>query len=221
MNNQLFKKIDSYIADLLAPEDKVLHSTVKSLDRANMPQHSIFPNQGKFLQILAYLCNAKKILEIGTLGGYSTIWLARALPKDGKVTTIEIDPKYAEIAQKNIKNAKLEDKVEIKIGEALEVLSKLDQEKIGSFDMFFMDAHKPSYIKYFKWALQHSRSGALIVSDNVIRNGKVLDKQSADEKVLGVQAFNKMLSEQKGISSTIITNASGNGFDGMAISFVH
>ena len=220
MDNQLFQKIDDYISGLLAPEDEALQAVIKSLDAAKMPQHSIFPNQGKLLQLLAGLCQTKRILEIGTLGGYSTIWLARSLPDDGKLITVELNPQYAGVAQKNIKNAGLENKVEIRVGEALEVLAELDKEEAGVFDLVFMDAHKPSYIQYFDWALKHSRPGTLIVADNVIRDGQVLDKNSQDEKVQGVQKFNKMLSKNEKVFSTIITNTSGNGFDGMALALV-
>ncbi len=165
MNEELFTKVDRYIDELLAPEDEVLASTIKSLDEAGMPQHSVSPNQGKLLQIFAKSCNAKNVLEIGTLGGYSTIWLARALPENGKMITIELDPKYAEVAHKNIKKANLQNKVEIRVGEALEVLETIN----GTFDLIFMDAHKPSYKKYFEWALRHARPGTLIIADNVIR----------------------------------------------------
>lgn len=217
MKNKLFTKVDQYIDELLAPEDEVLASTIKSLDEAGMPQHSISPNQGKLLQIFAKLCNAKNILEIGTLGGYSTIWLARALPDNGKLITIELDPKYAEVARGNIEKANLQNKVEIRVGEALEVLQSID----GTFDMIFIDAHKPSYTKYFEWALRHARPGTLIVADNVIREGKILDENSAEEKVKGAQEFNAMLAAKAEVSATIIPTIGAKGYDGMALAIVN
>jgi len=216
MNEELFKKVDQYIDRLLAPEDKALISTIQSLDKAGMPQHSISPNQGKFLQILVKLCAAKNILEIGTLGGYSTIWLARALPSNGKVISIELNSKYAEVAQNNINNAGVQDKVELRVGEALEVLKEIED----TFDMVFIDAHKPSYIQYFEWVLKHAHPGTLIVADNVIREGKVLDTNSSDEKVVGVQQFNEMLATNAEVFATIISTVGTKGYDGMAIAIV-
>lgn len=218
MNEEIFKKVDKYIDDLFAQEDEALTSTIKSIEDANMPQHSVSPNQGKFLQVMARLCQAKNILEIGTLGAYSTTWLARVLPADGKLITIELNPAYAELAKKNIERSKLSEKVEFKVGEALSVLKEIN----GSytFDMIFIDAHKPSYIEYFEWALENSHSGTLIIADNVIREGQVLDLNTKDEKVLGVQSFNKMIANNSRVMSTIIPTVGNKGYDGMAISVV-
>jgi len=141
------------------------------------------------------LCNAKKVLELGTLGGYSTIWLARALPENGKVTTIEMDKHHRNVAQKNIENAGLSQKVDLRVGNALDILPQIIEENDEPFDMIFIDADKPPYTEYFDYALRLSRPGTLIICDNVIRDGKVLDNNSTDEKVLGVQRLNKMLSE--------------------------
>lgn len=216
MNGQLFVKVDEYIGQLLAPEDEVLISTIKSLHNAGMPQHSISANQGKFLQILAMLCSAKNILEIGTLGGYSAIWLARALPDDGKLTSIELDINYIKVAKQNIVQAKLQNKIDIRAGEALKILDTISD----TFDMIFIDAHKPSCTKYFEWSLGHVHRGTLIVADNVIREGKVLDKNSQDEKVLGVQQFNSVLAKSEKVTATIISNIGIKGYDGMAIAIV-
>lgn len=217
MNEELFTKVDQYIDELLAPEDEVLVSTIKSLDEAGMPQHSVSPNQGKLLQIFTKSCNAKNVLEIGTLGGYSTIWLARALPESGKLISIELNPKYAKVAQKNIEKANLQDKVDIRVGEALDVLETID----GTFDLIFIDAHKPSYKKYLEWALRHARTGTLIIADNVIREGKVLDKDTTEEKVRGVQEFNAMLANNAEVSATIIPTVGAKGYDGMALAIVN
>ena len=216
MNHKEFKQIYKYIHHLFSKEDEILRSIPKSIRKAAMPQISILPNQGKFLQMLVTLINAKKILEIGTLAGYSTIWMARAMPDDGKLITIELKPKHAKIAKKNFETSGLSDKIEIRVGNAFDVFDQLDHEKIGIFDMVFIDAHKPDYVKYFEWVINHSHSGTIIVADNVIRGGRVLNQNSKNERVKGVQKFNQMLSERDDILATIIPNISGDGFDGIA-----
>lgn len=220
MNKELFEAVDQYISKLFVPEDDALQASALSLEEAGMPLISISPNQGKFLQLMALLCKAKKILEIGTLGGYSTIWMARALPSDGKLITLEIDPKHAGVASQNMKKAGLESKVEIRIGKALEILPQLESEKIGPFDMIFIDADKSPYTEYFQWALRLSRPGTLIVADNVIREGKVLDNNSQDNMVTGVQRFNKILAETKEVNATIIQTVGVKEWDGMALALV-
>lgn len=221
MDHQIFSTVDTYISELFALEDKVLTEVIKSLADENLPQHSISPSQGKFLQVMARICNAKKILELGTLGGYSTIWLARSLPVDGKVITIEVDPAHAEVAAKNISNAGLSDKVDIRIGRGLDLLPQIINDNEGPFDLIFIDADKPPYTEYFQYALQLSRPGTLIIADNVIREGKVLDLDSADEKVKGVQRFNKMLSGNSQITATIIQTIGVKEHDGMALAVVN
>ncbi len=221
MNTELFSQVDKYISGLLAPEDKALIDTIKSLDNEGLPQHSVSPNQGKFLQVMMIACNAKKVLELGTLGGYSTIWLARALPEDGKVITIEVDKHHGEVAQKNIHNAGLSQKVDLRVGKALDILPKIFAENGEPFDLIFIDADKPPYKEYFDYALQLSRPGTLIICDNVIREGKVLDTNSIDEKVQGVQRLNKMLSESKKVTATILHSVGVKEYDGMAIAVVN
>jgi len=221
MNNEIFETVDHYIDELLVPEDNALLAAKQSLEEAGMPQISISPNQGKFLHILALLCNAKKILEVGTLAGYSTIWLARALPKDGQLITIELDPKHAAVAKKNIDKAGLGPKVDIRIGKAIEVLSQLETEKAGPFDMIFIDADKAPYTEYFQYALRMSRPGTLIVADNVIREGKVLDSNTTDEMVKGAQRFNKALAANKEVTASIIQTVGVKEYDGMALAVVN
>lgn len=221
MDTRIFEKVDAYISELLAPEDVVLKNTITSLDDAAMPQHSVSPNQGKFLQVMAVACNAKNILELGTLGGYSTIWLARALPGGGKLISIEANGHHAEVAVKNIQAAGLSDKVEVHVGKALDILPKLRDKNIEPFDMIFIDADKPPYTEYFEFALSLSRPGTLIICDNVIREGKVLDDNSDDEKVKGVQRFNAMLSKNKKVTATILHTAGVKEYDGMAIAVVN
>ena len=221
MDSEIFAEVDRYIADLLAPQDDALRSTIKSLDKAGMPQHSISPNQGKMLYTLALLCNARNILEIGTLGSYSAIWLARALPDNGHLLSLEYNPVHAEVAQQNITKAGLKSKVEIRVGEAIELLPQIESETKTPFDLIFIDANKPPYTEYFQWAVKLARPGALIIADNVIREGKVLDRNSDDEKVLGVQRFNQMLATNTDVTATILQTIGIKGYDGMAIAVVN
>ena len=222
MNPKLFADVDRYIADLLAPQDDALLSTIESLDRSGMPQHSVSPNQGKLLYTLALLCNARNnILEIGTLGGYSTIWLARALPNDGRLISVEYNSLHAEVARQNITRAGLETKVEIRVGKAIELLPQIESETTTPFDLIFIDADKPPYTEYFQWAVKLARPGALIIADNVIREGKVLDTNSEDEKVIGVQRFNEMLATNSDVTATILQTIGIKGYDGMAIAVVN
>jgi caffeoyl-CoA O-methyltransferase len=220
MDQKLFETVDEYINGLLVKEDEALTATEASIRESDIPQISISANQGKFLHILAKLCNAKKILEVGTLAGYSTIWLARALPGNGRLITLEFDPKHAGVAQKNIDHAGLSSLVEIRIGKALETLPQLEKENAGPFDMIFIDADKSPYTEYFEWALRLSHPGTLIVADNVIREGKVLDPDSTDEMVKGVQRFNEALAKNSKVTATIIQTVGTKEHDGMAIAIV-
>jgi len=220
MNNTIFENVDHYISNLLAPEDEALRQATKTIEGHNIPNASISPNQGKFLQLLALLCNSKNILELGTLAGYSTIWMARALPRDGKLITLEADPKHAAVAQKNIERAGLASQVQIKTGKALDILPQLHAEGAGPFDMIFIDADKPPYAEYFEWALRLSRPGTLIVADNVIRDGKVLDENSTEPAVNGAQRFNKMLAANTAVTATILQMVGVKEYDGMALAVV-
>ena len=221
MDTKLFEAVDVYISDLFEHEDSSLAATEQSIKESNIPSISISPNQGKFLQMLARLNNAKKILEIGTLAGYSTIWLARALPKTGKLITLEYEPLHAQVAQKNIDRAGLNSVVEIRIGKGLDLLPKLVEEGAGPFDMIFIDADKPPYKEYFDWSLKLSRPGTLIVADNVIREGKVLDEKSSDEMVAGVKRFNAALAVNPAVTATIIQTVGSKEHDGMALAIVN
>ncbi|MES1218276.1 MAG: O-methyltransferase [Bacteroidota bacterium] len=221
MNKEIFENVDHYINNLLANEDEALRAAEASVKEADIPPISISANQGKFLQVLAKLANSKKILEIGTLVGYSTIWLARALPPDGQLITLELDRKHADVAQKNITRAGLKSIVEIRVGKALDLLPVLKENGDGPFDMIFIDADKPPYTEYFEWALKLSRPGTLIVADNVIREGKVLDPNSTDEMVKGVQRFNDMLAKNTSVTATIIQTIGTKDHDGMAIAVVN
>lgn len=221
MNTTLFEQTDSYISELLASEDEALHLALESIERAGMPQHSITANQGKFLQVLMRSIGAKTVLELGTLAGYSTIWLARALPPEGKVTTIEAEPERAIVASENIDNAGLSEKVDLLMGKALDVLPHLVAENEKPFDFIFVDADKQNSVEYFYYALRLSRKGTVIVFDNVLRQGEVFDENSTDERVIGVQNLNKLLGESKAVTATILPMVGTKEFDGMAIAVVN
>ena len=221
MGSKIFKSVDKYISKLMGIEDKVLKSTQKTMKDTTMGMANVSANQGKFLQILAIACNAKRILEIGTLGGYSTIWLARALPVNGHLVTLELEQSNADIARKNLIKAGLDSVVNIRVGRALDLLPLIETEDAGPFDFIFIDADKPPYAEYFEWALKLSRPGTIIVADNVIREGKILDNSHPDEKVQGVQRFNKMLSANSQVTATIIQTVGGKDHDGMAVAVVN
>lgn len=220
MNQNLFASVDHYIKNLLAPEDEALKATIQSITDNGIPQISVSPNQGKFLQVLATLCRAQKILEVGTLAGYSTIWLARALPPNGRLVSIEFDPMHARVAQENMQRAGLAEQVDIRVGKAIDVLPEIAAQGIGPFDLIFIDADKPPYAEYYEWALKLSRPGTLIIADNVIREGKVLDPNSSDEKVQGVQRLNRMLATDNRVTATIIQTVGEKEHDGMVIAVV-
>ena len=221
MDTQIFEKVDDYIRDLVGAEDDVLKAADASTKEANIPPISVSANQGKFLQVLAKTCNAKKILEVGTLVGYSTIWMARALPKDGKLISLEFEPLHANVAKKNIERAGLSNIVDIRIGKAIDLLPVIAQNNEGPFDMIFIDADKAPYTEYFQWALKLSRPGTLIVADNVIRDGEVMDPKSTDEMVQGARRFNEFLAKSPGVTATIIQTVGSKMHDGMALAVVN
>jgi len=220
MDQKIFEDVDKYISNLFIPPDEALTAAEQSHRLENLPPINVSPNLGKLLYLLARLSNAKKILEVGTLAGYSTIWMARALPENGRLITLEIDPHHAEVAEKNIDRAGLSSKVDIRIGKAIDLLPQLAQDKTGPFDMIFIDADKPPYAEYFEWALKLSRPGTLIIADNVIRDGKVLDQNQEDPMVKGAQRFNKALAENRKVSATILQTIGVKEYDGMAIAIV-
>lgn len=221
MTPELFGSVDNYINQLLVPHDDALVAAERSIVESGIPQISVSANQGKFLQVLAKLSGAKKILEVGTLGGYSTIWMARALPPGGKLVTLEIEPKHAEVARKNFERAGLSNVIDIRVGKAIDIMPTLKNSGDAPFDMIFIDADKPPYTEYFQWALKLSKPGTLIVADNVIRGGKVLDAKTDDEMVRGVQRFNAFLGQTTGVTATIIQNVGAKEHDGMALIVVN
>jgi caffeoyl-CoA O-methyltransferase len=218
--NYPFLAVDHYINDLFVTEDDALNNATESIAAAGIPDASITSNQGFFLQLMARLVRANRILELGTFGGYSTIWLARSLPNSGRMITMEFNPVHAALATANIKSAGLDHLVEIRTGRALDLLPALQQESTEPFDMIFIDADKPPYAEYFQWALQLSRPGTLLIFDNVIREGHILDENSTDDAVKGVQRLNKVLASDPRVMATIIPSIGLKKFDGMAVTFV-
>src|SRR6266849_4356788 len=187
MPSDKWAKVDQYINNLLAPSDPALEAALRASSKAGLPAINVTPNQGKFLQLLARAQGARNILEIGTLGGYSTIWLARALPKNGRLVTLEADPKHAQVARANIVGAGLANIVDLRLGKAQETLPKLVAEGLGPFDLIFIDADKPGYPDYFTWSLKLSHRGSLIIADNVVRDGAIIDSSSPDPTVQGIR----------------------------------
>jgi len=219
MDQKIFESVDKYISELF-PQDDALAAAEQSHKLEKIPLINVSPNLGKLLHLFAKLSNAKKILEVGTLAGYSTIWMAEALPEYGKLITLEIDPHHAEVAGRNIDRAGLSSKVEIRVGKAIDWLPRLVDEKAGPFDLIFIDADKPPYAEYFEWALKLSRPGTLIIADNVIRDGKVLNPNHDDPMVKGAQRFNNALASNKKVTATILQTIGVKEYDGMAIAIV-
>jgi len=215
-NSEQWTAVDQYIDEQLIGDDPVLDAALADSDAGGLPAISVTAAQGKLLYLLAKAQNARRILEIGTLGGYSAIWMARALPPDGKLTTLEIDPHHAEVARKNVARAGLQDLVDVRVGKALETLATLN----GPFDLFFIDADKPNIPEYFQWALSLSRIGSVIVVDNVVRNGALANAQSDDANVQGVRRLHAMLSNEKRVSATTIQTVGSKGYDGFTLALV-
>ena len=220
MSDQRWSAVDAYITDLLVPADPALDAALEASETAGLPRINVAPNQGKLLHLLARAIGARAILEIGTLGGYSTIWLAKALPVDGRLVTLEADPRHAEVARANIARAGLAHIVEVRVGAALETLPPLADEALDPFDLIFIDADKPNNVAYFEWALRLSRPGSLIVVDNVVREGEVIDAASHSETVQAVRRFMERLAAEPRVSATAIQTVGSKGYDGFAIALV-
>jgi caffeoyl-CoA O-methyltransferase len=216
MTSDIYHEVDDYISSLVAPEDDALAAAREASREGGLPDIAISAAEGKFLHVLARAVSAQRILEIGTLGGYSTIWLARALPPHGQLITIEVDAHHADVAQSNIARASLADRIEVRVGAALDVLPTLR----GPFDFIFIDADKETYVEYFEWAVKLARPGTLIVADNVVRKGEVVNADATDPRVIGAQRFNDALAQNKGVSGAIIQTVGVKGHDGMAVAVV-
>jgi predicted O-methyltransferase YrrM len=220
MTEDQWTAVDRYFNDRLVPSDPALDAALQASAAAGLPPHQVAPNQGKLLQLLAQAVWARNILEIGTLGGYSTIWLARALPEDGRLITLEIDPICAEVARASIARAGLARVVELRLGRALDTLPQLVSEGCGPFDLVFIDADKEKNPDYFAWALRLSRRGSLIIADNVVRNGTVADPASSDTSVLGVRRLTELLATEPRVSATVLQTVGSKGYDGFAVALV-
>jgi predicted O-methyltransferase YrrM len=213
---KLWDDVDRYITDTLVRPDAALDAALKASDAAGLPAINVSPNHGKLLWTFARLVNARRILEVGTLGGYSTIWLARALAPGGRLVTLEAVEKHAAVARANLDRAGLAHCVEVRVGQALDALPTLQ----GPFDLAFIDADKQNNAEYFRWALKLSRPGSLIIVDNVVRDGKVIDAGSRDASVQGVRKLNELIATEKRVSATAIQTVGAKGYDGFAVALV-
>jgi predicted O-methyltransferase YrrM len=220
MDEQQWTAVEGYIDEMLVQSDDVLLAAIEASRAAGLPPVHVSPPEGKLLHVLARLHHARAILEIGTLGAYSTIWLARALPPGGRLVTLEIDAGHAEVARANIARAGLADVIELRLGPALETLEQLAAEKRGPFDLVFIDADKPSNPDYFRWALKLTRRGSLIIVDNVVRGGKVIDADSNDQSVQGVRRLVELISGEWRVTATAIQTVSSKGYDGFIAALV-
>ncbi|OZB96691.1 O-methyltransferase [Paenibacillus sp. XY044] len=218
--NPVWEQVDEYIVDQLCPNDRILDEVIVANRKADLPEIDVTANQGKFLQLLVQIKGAKRILEIGTLGAYSTIWMAGGLAHGGKIITLELSPHHAEVAKANIARAGLEQTIEVRTGDALEQLAQMEKEEAEPFDLIFIDADKPNNPNYLRWALHFSRPGTVIVGDNVIRSGEIVDRHSTDPRVQGVRSFYDMLSGHPNISATALQTVGSKGYDGFMIGIV-
>jgi predicted O-methyltransferase YrrM len=217
MSQEIWNKVDQYLTSALIRPDRALEDALKASGAAGLPAIHVSPAQGKLLMLLAQIQDARKVLEIGTLAGYSTIWLARGLSKGGSIVTLEADPGHARVARANIAKAGLADRVDLRLGRALDTLPKLAAENLGPFDLFFIDADKKNIPDYFSWSLKLSRPGSLIIVDNVVRDGAVLDRQSSEPSIRGIQRFMEMAGNERRVTGTALQTVGTKGYDGFAI----
>ncbi|MFJ8493642.1 O-methyltransferase [Streptomyces sp. NPDC094038] len=218
--SQLWDDVDFYFTSHLSPDDESLQATLRESEANELPHVNVTASQGKLLQLLAQIQDARHILEIGTLGGYSTIWLARALPADGRLISLEYSARHAEVAVRNIARAGLEKVVEVRVGPALESLPKLADENPAPFDLVFIDADKANNPHYVEWALRLTRTGSLIIVDNVVRGGRVVDAESAEPDVVGTRAAIELIAAHPRLTGTAIQTVGSKGYDGFALARV-
>lgn len=217
MSKELWTAVDQYINQLLIPSDPILEAALQDSAQAGLPAIQVSPPQGKLLHLLVRAIGARNVLEIGTLGGYSTIWMARALPSGGRLLTLEANTKHFEVARNNFARAGLANVIEQRLGPALQTLPQVASEQRGAFDLIFIDANKSTISEYFDWSLRLSRKGTLIIVDNVIRHGTVIESDSTDEDVQGVRRFNERLAKEARVSATEIQTVGSKGYDGFAL----
>jgi predicted O-methyltransferase YrrM len=220
MSQETWNAVERYFTELLVRPDAAIGSAAAESEAAGLPAIAVSPNLGKLLMLLAQMIGARNILEIGTLGGYSTIWLARALPSGGKVVTLEANEKHAQVARKNFERAGVSSVIELRMGQAVDSLAKLAAERRGPFDLIFIDADKEHNTEYFQWGLKLSRPGSLIIVDNVVRDGKVVDASSSDQSVQGVRRCNEAMAAEKRVVVTALQTVGSKGYDGFAIARV-
>jgi predicted O-methyltransferase YrrM len=220
MTRDQWARVDGYISGLLIPPNEALTAALAANAAGGLPAIDVAPNQGKLLELLVRIHGSRSILELGTLGGYSTIWLAGALPPGGRLVTLEFDPHHAEVARGNIARAGFADIVEIRVGAALETLPQLAVEGQGPFDFIFIDADKDNYPGYFPWALELSRPGSVILADNVVRAGGLADPESTNEYVKGVQRFHELVAAEPRVTATTIQTVGSKGYDGFTLALV-
>jgi predicted O-methyltransferase YrrM len=218
--SELWTEVERYITSSLLPADPVLDAAIEASAAAGLPPINVTPTQGKLLWLLARIQGARRILEVGTLGGYSAIWLGRALPVGGRMVSLEVNPKAASIARSNIKRAGLTAVIEVRVGRGLDLLPMLEAESIEPFDLTFIDADKSNNPDYFRWALKLSRAGSLIIIDNVVREGEVIDATSRDPDVQGIRLLNEVIRAEPRVAATTIQTVSNKGYDGFTIALI-
>jgi len=219
MSQELWTKVEQYFAPVIQ-EDEALKAAAKEGENAGLPPIAVSPNEGKLLMLMAQMIGARKILEVGTLAGYSTIWLARGLSEGGRLITLEYEQKHAEVARKNIARAGLGEVVDVRVGDATKTMPELVKEGAGPFDLIFLDANKDGYPAYFEWSLKLARKGAVIIADNVVRDGGVIDAASKDASIQGVRRLNEMVAAEKRVSATAVQTVGSKGHDGFAVMLV-
>lgn len=220
MNQESWTEVDHYLAQLLIEPDPTLTGALSANADAGLPPIDVSPVLGKFLMLLVKLSDARRVLEIGTLGGYSTIWMARGLPEGGRLVSLESNPKHVEVARRNIAHAGVADHVEVRLAPAAETLAQLVSEGAKPFDVVFIDADKANNAAYLEWALMLTRSGSVIVCDNVVRHGRILEEDAADESVVGTRSFLELLAADPRLEATALQTVGVKGWDGFAIARV-
>jgi predicted O-methyltransferase YrrM len=220
MSDELYEAVDQYLAERYGSGDDALAAALTANDAAGLPSIAVSPTQGKLLQVLARMVSAQRILEIGTLGGYSSLWLAGALPADGRLITLELNARHAAVARSNFVRAGLTDRIELREGPALDSLERLHAEGVEAFDFFFIDADKANSPNYVTWALKLARRGSVIVIDNVIRDGSIVNDRSRDPAVLGTRRLHDLLASESRLSATAIQTVGVKGYDGFAVALV-
>jgi predicted O-methyltransferase YrrM len=220
MSQELWSEVDNYICEHLLEPDSALDAALAASEAAGLPPIAVTPNQGKLLELLVRIQGARRVLELGTLGGYSTIWLARGLPKGGRLVTLELNPGYAAVAEANIARAGVAEVVELRVGSALETLAAMQAGGEGPFDLIFIDADKQNYPGYLEWSLKLSRPGTVLIGDNVVRAGGIVDPPNEDGVVEGVRRFYELLAEEPRVDATAVQTVGGKGHDGFALGVV-